>query len=150
MDKQTKQENDEVIRQALGIVRRRFKRANLVSSPETARQYLRLHYSQYEREAFTVTFLDNRHKVIASEDMFFGTIDGASVYPREVVKRSLQHNAAAVLLSHNHPSGVCEPSQADHRITQRLKDALALVDIRIIDHLVVGEDTYSFAEKGDL
>jgi DNA repair protein RadC len=102
-----------------------------------------------EREVFGCLFLDNRHRLIALEEMFLGTIDGASVHPREVVKRALKLNAAAVILAHNHPSGVAEPSQADELITARIRDALALVDIRVLDHLVVGGTTVtSFAERG--
>ena len=94
-------------------------------------------------------FLDNRHRLIAYEELFHGTIDGASVHPREVVKSALRYNAAAVILAHNHPSGVAEPSQADQRITKRLQDALTLVDIRVLDHFVVGDgEPVSFAERG--
>jgi DNA repair protein RadC len=93
-------------------------------------------------------FLDNRNRVITFEKMFYGTIDGASVYPREVVRMALKTNAAAVIFAHNHPSGVAEPSQADEQITQRLKEALALVDIRVLDHLIVGDEVVSFAERG--
>jgi len=92
--------------------------------------------------------MDNRNRVITFEKLFRGTIDGASVYPREVVKACLSHNAAAVIFAHNHPSGVAEPSQADIAITERLKKALALVDIRVLDHLIVGEEVISFAERG--
>jgi DNA repair protein RadC len=93
--------------------------------------------------------LDNRHRVIGFEELFRGTLDGATVHPREVVKRALAHNAAAVILAHNHPSGVAEPSQADELITRRLKDSLALVDIRVLDHLVVGDShCESMAERG--
>ena len=99
-------------------------------------------------EVFACLFLDNRHRVIAYEELFRGTIDGASVHPREVVKRALHFNTAAVILAHNHPSGIAEPSQADERITQRLKDALALVDIRLLDHMIIGDDVVSFAERG--
>ena len=98
---------------------------------------------------FSVIFLDNRHRVISFEIMFRGTIDGSSVYPREVVKTALKHNAAATIFAHNHPSGDPEPSKADESITQRLKEALALVDIRVLDHLVVGSsEIVSFAERG--
>ncbi len=96
-------------------------------------------------------FLDNRHRVIEFEELFRGTIDGASVHPREVVRRALQHNAAALILAHNHPSGVTQPSEADRRITQRLKDALALVEIRILDHFIIGDGKpVSMAELGML
>ena len=94
-------------------------------------------------------FLDSRHRVLAFEELFRGTIDGASVHPREVVRRALQHNAAAVIFSHNHPSGVAEPSQADQRITLRLREALGLVDVRVLDHLIVGDgDCCSLAQRG--
>ncbi len=96
-------------------------------------------------------FLDNQHRLLAYEELFYGTIDGASVYPREVVKRALALNAAALILAHNHPSGIAEPSQADQRITVRLQQALALVDVRVPDHLVVGDaEIVSFAERGML
>jgi DNA repair protein RadC len=102
-----------------------------------------------QREAFYILFLDNQHRVIQDEILFEGTIDAASVYPREVVKRALHHNAAALILAHNHPSGVAEPSQSDIRITSRISDALALVDIRVLDHFVVGDgEIVSFAERG--
>ncbi|VAW93941.1 UPF0758 family protein, partial [hydrothermal vent metagenome] len=94
-------------------------------------------------------FLDTRHRVIEFEELFRGTIDGASVHPREVLRRALAHNAAAVILAHNHPSGIAEPSRADRHITERLTDALALVDVRVLDHLVVGDgEVVSFAERG--
>ncbi len=99
-------------------------------------------------EQFCVVFLDNRHRVIAYEAMFQGTVDSASVYPREVVRASIKHNAAAVIFAHNHPSGAAEPSQADKRITQQLKKALALIDVRVLDHFVVGDTLVSFAERG--
>jgi DNA repair protein RadC len=93
--------------------------------------------------------MDNQHRLIKYEELFFGTIDGASVHPREVVKHALKHNAAAVIFAHNHPSGVAEPSQADQRITDRLKSALLLVDVRVLDHMIVGDrEVLSFAEKG--
>jgi DNA repair protein RadC len=97
---------------------------------------------------FAVMFLDNQHRLIAFEELFFGTIDSASVYPREVLKAALKVNAAALIFAHNHPSGDATPSQADKQITQRLKEALALVDIRVLDHIVVGDSAISFAERG--
>ena len=100
---------------------------------------------------FCGLYLDNRHRLIAFQELFRGTIDGASVHPREVVREGLAHNAAAIILAHNHPSGVAEPSQADELITRRLADALALVDIRLLDHLIIaGPQTVSFAERGML
>ena len=107
--------------------------------PEAAMQYCQLKYAQAEREIFSVLLLDTRHRLIACESLFFGSIDSATVHPREVVKLALNRNAAAVVLVHNHPSGVSEPSRADAAITRRLVDALALVDVRVLDHLVVGE-----------
>jgi DNA repair protein RadC len=126
-----------------------MRREPVLTNPRAVRDYLRLHYAGQEREVFGVMFLDNRHRLIAVEEMFLGTVDGASVHPREVVKRALKLNAAAVILAHNHPSGVAEPSQADELITARLRDALSLVDIRVLDHLVVGGTTVtSFVERG--
>lgn len=102
-----------------------------------------------ESEVFSAIFLDNRHRVLSYDELFYGTVSGASVHPREVVKRALQHNAAAVIFAHNHPSGVAEPSRADVGLTRRLKDALALVDVSVMDHIVVGHgETASFAERG--
>jgi len=125
-----------------------LQRGDSLTSPQETRQYLSSQLRDYTHEVFAVLFLDQRHRVIQFEEMFRGTIDGASVYPREVVKKALEHNAAAVIFAHNHPSGVAEPSQSDERITQRLKDALALVDIRVLDHFVVGDEVVSFAERG--
>ncbi len=99
---------------------------------------------------FAVLLLDAQHYLIHYEELFRGTIDGASVYPREVVKPMLRHNAVAVIFAHPHPSGVSEPSEADHRITERLKQALALIDVRVLDHIVVGKEAISFAERGSL
>ena len=120
-----------------------------ISSPSETKDFLEIHLGGLEHETFTVIFLDNRHQIITFEHMFRGTIDGARVYPREVVKEALKHNAAAVILAHNHPSGVAEPSLSDKNITQRLKDALSLVDVRVLDHFVFGStDVVSFAERG--
>jgi DNA repair protein RadC len=120
-----------------------------LTAPSATREYLKTMLAPQERELFMVLALDNRHRLIASDILFAGTIDGASVHPREVVKCALRHNAAAVIFAHNHPSGVAEASQADELITRRLRDALALVDIRTLDHLVVGAgQILSFAEKG--
>ncbi len=125
-----------------------LRRGDSLSSPQDTRRYLSSQLRDYPHEVFAVLLLDQRHRVICFEELFRGTIDGANVYPREVVKKALQHNAAAVIFAHNHPSGVAEPSQADERITQRLKEALALVDIRVLDHFVVGDEVVSFAERG--
>jgi len=119
-------------------VSRRVRLGTHLSSPKATRDYLSLKLGSLEREVFAVIFLDKRHRLISYQEMFQGTIDGASVHPREVVKEALKQNAAAVILAHPHPSGVAEPSQADEFITQRLKDALSLVDIRVLDHLLGG------------
>lgn len=124
------------------------KRGDPLSNPAETRNYITMRLRDYTFEVFAALFLDNRHRVIVFEELFRGTIDGASVHPREVVRRALHHNAAAVIFAHNHPSGVAEPSQADRHITQRLKDALVLIDVRVLDHIVVGDDTVSFAERG--
>jgi DNA repair protein RadC len=124
------------------------RRGDPLTSPSETRAYIAMRLRDYPFEVFAALFLDNRHRVIAFEELFRGTIDGASVHPREVLRRALHHNAAAVIFAHNHPSGVAEPSQADRHITQRLKDALALIDVRVLDHIVVGDDTVSFAERG--
>lgn len=130
--------DDEVILEALRILSKRLLRGSALSNPQATRDYLKLRFAGLEYEVFTCLFLDNRNRVLACEELFRGTIDGASVHPREVVKRALRHNAAAVILAHNHPSGVAEPSSADELITRRLKEALSLIDIRVLDHLVVG------------
>ena len=136
----------ELARRHLG---ERLQRGNLLLNPEATRRYLITTLGDLPREVFCCLFLDTRHRLICYEELFQGTIDGASVHPREVVRRALHHNAAAVILAHNHPSGVAEPSDADQRITRRLKQALQLVDIRVLDHLVVGDRTVmSFAEHG--
>ncbi|GAB7218738.1 UPF0758 protein [Vibrio inusitatus NBRC 102082] len=126
-----------------------LEKGDALTSPQQTKLFLLSLLRDKQREVFYVLFLDNQHRVINHESLFEGTIDAANVYPREVVKRSLQHNACALILAHNHPSGVAEPSQADKRITRRLIDALALVDIRILDHFVVGDgEVVSFAERG--
>jgi DNA repair protein RadC len=122
---------------------------DVMSSPEATRDYLKLRLGTYPHEVFAALFLDNRHRVIDYRELFAGTIDGASVHPREVVRAALELNAAAIIFAHNHPSGVAEPSQSDLRITQRLKDALALIDVRVLDHLIIGEGGgTSLAERG--
>jgi DNA repair protein RadC len=133
-------------RQALAL---RVRRGADLSSPQRSRDYLMTRLAEREHEVFTVIHLDNRHRLIACQDLFRGTIDGASVHPREVVKEALRHNAAALILAHNHPSFVAEPSRADELVTRRLREALQLVDIRVLDHLIVaGGETLSFAERG--
>lgn len=123
-------------------------RESALTSPALTRQYLKSRLRDYRHEVFMALFLDSQHHVLAAEELFQGSIDGASVYPREVVKRCLSHNAAAVIFAHNHPSGIAEPSDADIRITRRLIQALALIDVRVLDHVVVGETLVSLAERG--
>lgn len=120
-----------------------------LTSPDMVKTFCQHSLAAKEHEVFGVIFLDNQHRVRSTAELFTGTVDAASIYPREVVKKALAENAAAVIFYHNHPSGVAEPSQADRRITRRLVDALALVDIKVLDHFVVSfEDVVSFAERG--
>jgi DNA repair protein RadC len=130
-------------------LREQLEGKDVLTSSELTREYLRARLRHYEHEVFACLYLDNQHRVVALEELFYGTIDGAAVYPREVVKRCLHNNAAAVIFAHNHPSGVSEPSQADISITQRLRSALNTIDVRVLDHIVVGNnDVVSFAERG--
>ncbi len=130
-------------------LRETLHRGDALSNPDATRRFLIGALRDRSYEVFACLFMDNRHRVICFEEMFRGTIDGASVHPREIVKQALAHNAAAVILAHNHPSGVAEPSHADKALTRRLKDALSLVDIRVLDHFIVGDgQTLSFAETG--
>ncbi len=127
----------------------RLEREDALTSPQHTLRYLMTRLRHYPHEVFAALFLDNRHRVITYEELFRGTINGASVHPREVVKRALAHNAAALILAHNHPSGVAEPSAADRSLTRKLTEALSLVDIRVLDHIVIGDgEAYSFAEHG--
>lgn len=123
-------------------------RGEALTSTSESKRWVRAICGTPEHELFGVIYLDNRHRVIGHEIMFRGTVDGASVYPREVAKGALYNNAAACIVFHNHPSGEPEPSRADVRITERLKDALNLIDVRVLDHLIVGDTTSSFAQKG--
>jgi DNA repair protein RadC len=138
---------------ALELARRQALQAisagDALTSPQETRRFLHYHLGTRSREVFTCLFLDNQHRVLRCEDLFLGTLDGAAVYPREVVVRALQYRAAAVIFAHNHPSGVAEPSSADRRITERLCAALALLDIRVLDHIIIGRgEAFSFAEAG--
>lgn len=124
-------------------------RGSVLGSPAQVKEFLRSRLGSLPHEVFCILFLDTRHRILAMRELFRGTIDGASVHPREVIHEALMNRAAAVLLVHNHPSGVSEPSQADEMITRRLKEALALIDIRVLDHLIVcGSDCTSMAERG--
>jgi DNA repair protein RadC len=141
--------SEEVLQQARRVLSHRVRRGATMSSPEAVKDYLRVQLGVLEHEVFCVIFLDAQHRIVALKEMFRGTVTQTSVYPREVVKESLAVNAAAVILAHNHPSGVAEPSRADEFLTQSLRQALALVDVRVLDHLVVaGADVTSFAELG--
>ncbi len=142
-----------LLQSALELARRHYaaalRAAPGLASPADTRRFLTAQLRDRPYEVFCCLHLDNRHRLIAFEELFRGTIDGASVHPREVARQALSHNAAAVILAHNHPSGVPEPSRADELITQRLRDALALLDIRVLDHLIVaGPDAVSLAERG--
>ncbi len=124
-------------------------RGDALTNPTDTARYLTAHLRHHRHEVFACLFLDNRHRVIAFEELFRGSVAGASVHPREVVKRCLHHNAAAAIFAHNHPSGVAEPSQADLQITRRLREALALVEVRVLDHYVIGDgSSVSFAARG--
>ena len=127
-----------------------MKQDSLLNTPDTVRDYLRLHLAGLRHEVFFALWLDAQNRLIAAEELFRGTLTQASVYPREVVKKALAHNAAAVVLAHNHPSGVAEPSSADSQLTRELKQALALVDVRVLDHFIVAgtASPLSFAERG--
>jgi len=128
-----------------------LERGECFTDPDRVKQYLRAQLRDEQQEVFAALLLDSRHRVIRFDRLFYGTIDQSAVYPREVVKRALQHNAAAIIFAHNHPSGHSEPSHADRQITMVLKDALDLVDVRVLDHIVVGDsDVVSFAERGYL
>jgi DNA repair protein RadC len=141
-------DEQDVILEAIQIYNRTLSRGEALTSPDKAKDCIKLKLAPYEHEVFLCLFLDNQHRVIACDELFRGTIDGASVYPREVVKASLHYNAAALIMAHNHPSGISDPSQADRVITAKLKEALALIDVRVLDHFIVGETVYSFAEHG--
>ncbi|HBO6068014.1 TPA: DNA repair protein RadC [Pseudomonas aeruginosa] len=140
---------DQILEAARQVIDRKIPRGALFTSPERVKDYLLTKLAGFEHEVFAALFLDTQHRLIEYIELFRGTIDSASVYPREVVKEALRLNAAAVIFAHNHPSGNPEPSQADKLLTQRLKEALALVDVRVLDHIVVGgQGTVSFAERG--
>lgn len=138
-----------VMEMARRALREKLATGNALNSPSAVRDYLRMKLQALPHEVFFVLFLDAQNRVIGSEEMFRGTLTQTSVYPREVVKRALHHNAGAVIFAHNHPSGVAEPSHADETLTQALKQALALIDVRVLDHFIVaGSGVLSFAERG--
>jgi len=142
-------EKQSAVTLAMKVLAIKHRAGRPLSNPEATRNYLRLRLADYQNEVFGSVFLDNRHRIIAVRELFQGTIDGASIHPRVVVQQALSMNAGALVLFHNHPSGVAEPSHADEAITRRLKDALALVDVRVLDHFVVSAgESVSFAERG--
>ena len=141
--------SEQILTAARQVLANRVRRGAILTSPHRVREYLAVKLGALDHEVFGLVLADTRHRVIEYVELFRGTIDGASVHPREVVKLALQKQAAAVILVHNHPSQISEPSHADEAITRRLREALALVDVRILDHLIVaGADVLSFAEKG--
>lgn len=137
-----------ILDKAASLIAQKYARKDMFTNPQATKDFLSYKMNQHDREVFAVMLLDNQHRLIEFRELFFGTIDAAPVYPREVVKLVLEKNAAAVIFAHNHPSGVAEPSSADRRITERLKEALALVDVKVLDHIIVGETPVSFAERG--
>lgn len=139
----------DVLEWAQSILEARFKRSNYLTNPSLVRGYLQAQLTTEEREVFAIILLDSQHGVLGFEKLFYGTIDSASVYPREVIKTVLNANAAAVIIAHNHPSGNPEPSRADIALTTRLRESLNTIDVRMLDHLVVGgTEIVSFAERG--
>jgi len=142
-------EPTEVFERARALISQRYRAGSpTLGSPSLTRDYLRFHLGPCEFEQFGALWLDSRHRLIQVDMMFRGTLGNASVYPREVVKAALAANAAAAVFFHNHPSGVSEPSSADELITRRLRDALTLIDVRVLDHLIIAESTFSFCEHG--
>ncbi len=137
-----------VIEMARRYLEEKLQRGEAFTSPDSTSSYVQHRLRDYPYEVFACLFLDTRHRLIEFEEMFRGTIDGASVHTREIVRRALHHNAAAIILAHNHPSGNPEPSQADRHITDRIRQALSLIDVRVLDHIVVGDGTVSMAARG--
>ncbi len=146
--KQQHYQENQILEHAAEILANRYVRGDALTNPDATKEYIRCKLGGYEREVFALLLLDNQNRLIEFKELFRGTVNAASVYPREVVKAVLEINASAVIMAHNHPSGDATPSQADRRITERLKDALALVDVRTLDHIVVGNDCVSFSERG--
>jgi len=139
----------QIMSAAKALIKKKFSKGVVIDGIETTVAYLRAQYVNYEYETFICIFLDNQHRIIKVVEMFRGTVDSASIYPREVVKKALELNASAVIFAHNHPSGVSTPSSADKSITEKLRQALGLVDIRVLDHIIIGgAESYSFAGRG--
>lgn len=146
LDNETTEQD--VLAAAEGILKGRLQRQGSIGSPTDANAFLRMRLGGLSHEEFHVLWLDNRHRIIDCQKLFSGTIDGASIYPREVVRAALNVNACAAILAHNHPSGVAEPSAADRAITNELQDALRLIGVRVLDHIVVGDECVSMAVRG--
>lgn len=143
--------DDAVIEQAMAILDKRMRRGPIFTDSKTVGNYLKLQLQGHEREHFAAMFLNTRHNLLAYEVLFTGSLDCAEVHPREIVKQALRHNASAVVVAHNHPSGDPTPSAADRAITLRIRDALRMVDIRLLDHFVIGVgEPYSMASKGEI
>ncbi|MCU8006729.1 DNA repair protein RadC [Shewanella sp. SM87] len=140
--------DDVILASAANIIAERYVKKDAYTNPQATKDFLTYKLGGYEREVFAVMLLNNQHQLLEFKELFFGTLDAASVYPREVVKAVFAVNAATVIFAHNHPSGESEPSSADKHITKRLTDALALIDVRVLDHIVVGRTPVSFAERG--
>lgn len=140
--------DNQVLEAAAEILACKYVRQDAFCSSEATKDFLKFKLGKYEREVFAVMLLDSQHKLIDYQELFFGTINAASVYPRDVVKAVLTENAAAVIFAHNHPSGEAEPSQADIAITKRLQSALELIDVPVLDHIIIGETATSLAERG--
>ncbi|MCK9608655.1 MAG: DNA repair protein RadC [Methylomonas sp.] len=141
--------SEDIVAMANRLIRIKFARGKAITKPTDAAVYLPAQMAGFEHETFWALFLDNQHRILAFEKLFTGTLASASVYPREVVKRSLQLNAAAIIFAHNHPSGTAIPSQSDKDITHKLKEALALIEVNVLDHFIVGgDDVTSLAELG--
>jgi DNA repair protein RadC len=140
---------DEIVKHAQSLMARRFRSGSpVLTSPNKVREYLKLHLGALDHEVFGLLHLDTRRHLLAVEDLFRGTVDSAAVHPREVVKSALRYGSSALVLFHNHPSGSVEPSPADEFITRRLKDALSLIEVAVVDHLIIGKTVYSMAEAG--
>jgi DNA repair protein RadC len=139
---------NQVLEKAAEILASQFSREGHINSPQATKDFLMVKLAGNKREVFAILLLDSSHRLIAYKELFHGTIDSASVHPREIIQAVLEANAASVVLAHNHPSGCTEPSVADKRITTRITDALALIDVRVLDHIIVGETVVSFAEQG--
>lgn len=140
---------DVILEKARQVIDQRMQRGQKLESSQATSEFLQVKLSGFEHEVFAILLLDNQHRLIAYTELSHGTLDRATVHPREVVKEALKHNAGAVILAHNHPSGDLKPSRADREITNRLVSALALIDVRVLDHVIVsGLKTFSFAQKG--